>query len=395
MSPLGAWPVGRPVRELYNAGMTINDPILTERARRLHKDSLVFDGHADTLLDVLDAGHTIDKAPPKYHVDLERMERGGLDAEFFTAFVDPGFLPRARDRAAALVETLHAQAALFPDRLSVTTTAEAVEAARAAGRRAAVPAIEGGHAIEDSLDALRQFQARGIRLMTLTWNNSNNWADGCLPGPDDPRHGGLTDFGRRVISEMERLGVIVDISHASPETFRDVERIATKPFVASHSCAAALNPHFRNLADEQLRVLARHGGLVGVCFASAFLVDELGSWRLIKETAEYAALPEKSDHIYPDYMPAAEADLYRRRVPLATLEDVFRHVDHLVSVMGADHVALGTDFDGIKRLPVGIQDAADLPKVTEGLVARGYDDAAIRGILGGNWLRVLREVAGS
>lgn len=364
-------------------------------ARRRHHDALVFDGHADTLLGVVDDGLAIDRTPTTVHIDLERMAGGGLDAEFFTAFVDPKYLGRARERATRLIEALHEQAARFPDRLAVAGSAAQVREIVAGGRRAAIPAIEGGHAIEDSLENLREFHRRGIRLMTLTWNNSNNWAEGCFPGPNDPQPGGLTDFGRRVIGEMERLGIIVDISHSSAATVRDLARIASKPFVASHSCAAALVGHARNLYDDQLDLLARHDGLVGICFASAFLIDEIGIWRGLMETPEYQGLPEKSGAFYPPLMPAAEAAFYEARVPLASLDDLFRHIDYIVQRIGWRHVGLGTDFDGISRLPVGVAGAQDLPKVTEGLVARGYSDEAITGILGGNWLRVMEAVVGS
>lgn len=380
---------------LYNAGaMTLDSP--AAHAARLHAEALVFDGHADTLLDILDRGLSFAAMTPEHHIDLPRLAAGGLNAEFFTAFVEPTFIPGARARATALIDTLHAQAARFPDRLAVALTADQVEEAVRSGRCAAIPAIEGGHAIEDSLENLAAFHARGVRLMTLTWNNSNGWADGCLPDAGDPRHGGLNDLGRRVIGEMERLGVIVDISHAAPETFWHVEAIATKPFVASHSCAAALNPHFRNLTDEQLRAVARHGGVVGVCFASPFLVDELGAWEIVQAGPEYARIPpdQRSNHPSIFHMTDAEAALYFRTVPLATLDDLLDHIDHMVRVMGVAHVGLGTDFDGVRRLPVGLEDAAHLPALTAGLVARGYADADIRAILGGNWLRVMRAVCG-
>lgn len=374
--------------------MSNDSPAAT--AARLHADALVLDGHADTLLDILDQGLSFEAMTPEHHIDLARMAAGGLDAEFFTAFVEPTFIPGAAARASALIDALHEQVARFPDRLGLALTADQVEEVVRSGRRAAIPAIEGGHAIEDSLEKLAAFHARGVRLMTLTWNNSNGWADGCLPGPREPRHGGLNDFGRSVIATMERLGVIVDISHAAPETFWDVANVATKPFVASHSCAQALTPHFRNLSDEQLRAVARHGGLVGVCFASPFLVDELGAWDRIKEGPEYAALrPEqRTGHIYPPLMSPEEGELYFRRVPLATLDDVLNHIDHMVKVMGAAHVGLGTDFDGVKRLPVGLDDASCLPKLTAGLVGRGYSEDDIRAMLGGNWLRVMRAVCG-
>jgi membrane dipeptidase len=371
--------------------MTSLDP------RRLHDDALVFDGHADTLLGIVDRGHGFDAAPaPAFHIDLPRMAAGGLDAEFFTAFVDPAFLSAPRARALALIEALHAQVARFGDRLALARNAAEVRAAVASGRHAAVAAIEGGHAIEDSLEHLRDFHARGVRLMTLTWNNSNHWADGCWPGPNDPKNGGLTDFGRKVIGEMERLGVIVDVSHAAPSTFRDVAAIATKPFVASHSGSAAVTPHFRNLEPTQLDAIARSGGLVGVCAVSAFLTDELGDWKRVMASAEYAALPDdqKSWQPFPSHGHAAEEALYDMRVRKATLDDFFAHLDDLVARIGWEHVGLGTDFDGTRRLPVGLEDCAALPKITEGLVARGYSEEAIRGILGGNWLRVLEAVTG-
>lgn len=356
----------------------------------LPPDTLVFDGHADTLQGIVDDGHHIDSsAASGSHIDLDRMAEGGLHAEIFTAFVDPTLIPGARDRAHRLIDALHEEVRRFPDRLQVTTSADAVREAVAAGRVAAIPAIEGGHAIEDSLDNLREFHQKGIRLMTLTWNNSNNWADGCWPGADDPRHGGLTEFGKQVIGEMERLNILVDVSHASPETFRDVAAIATKPFVASHSGADAITPHFRNLKDEQMEIIARSGGLVGVPFVSGFLIDEFGAWKRVMESAEYAALTRPCGYPFPYHAEEDEEALYEASIPQATLDHFFQHLDYLVARIGWQHVALGTDFDGTKRMPIEIVDVADMGKVTRGLVARGYSDEAVRGILGENWLRVL------
>lgn len=373
------------------------EPAGRRDADALHAETLVVDGHADTLLDILDGDASFERMPPEHHIDFTRARAGGLDAEFFTAFVDPTeHGTRSNRRAADLLRTLHEQVARFPDRMGVVGSVEELLEVASGGRLAAIPAIEGGHALEDSLDALAWFHARGVRLMTLTWNNSNNWADGCLPGRDDPRHGGLTDFGRRVIGEMERLGVIVDVSHAAPETFEDVARIATKPFVASHSCAHALTPHVRNLTDAQLRTIAGHGGVVGVCFASQFLFDEAAVWRELKAGPEYAAIPpeRRTEETNPALMSGDEQALYLRRVPRATLDHVVAHVDHMVSVMGVAHVALGSDFDGVHRLPVGLDDAAALPAVTRALAARGYSAADLAAILGGNWLRVIGAVCG-
>jgi membrane dipeptidase len=356
----------------------------------LPPDTIVVDGHADTLLGIVDKGHHIDRAPADgFHIDLPRMAKGGLHAEIFTAFVDPEFIPGARDRAHRLIDALHHESRRFPDRLAVTTSADAIREAVAAGRVAAIPAIEGGHAIEDSLDNLRDFAKKGIRLMTLTWNNSNGWADGCWPDPDDVRHGGLTDFGKRVIGEMEKLGVLVDVSHASPETFRDVAAVATKPFVASHSGAASVTPHFRNLTDDQLDVIAASGGLVGVPFVSAFLTDELATWKAVQASEAYAKLTRPTYYPFPHHAEPDEEALYEASVPQATMDDFFRHLDYMVNRIGWQHVALGTDFDGTRRLPVGVNDVADLGLVAAGLRARGMAEEAVRGVLGGNWLRVL------
>jgi len=356
----------------------------------LPPDAIVVDGHADTLLGIVDKGHRIDKAPDDgFHIDLPRMAKGGLHAEIFTAFVDPEFIPGARERAHRLIDALHTQAHDFPDRLSLTTTADAVREAVARGKVAAIPAIEGGHAIEDSLDNLREFAGKGIRLMTLTWNNSNGWADGCWPHKGDISHGGLTDFGKRVIGEMEKLNVLVDVSHASPETFRDVAAVATRPFVASHSGAASVTPHFRNLTDDQLDVIARVGGIVGVPFVSAFLTDELGEWNRIMESERYKSLTRPTYYPFPHHAEPDEEDLYEEVIPYATLDDFFRHLDYMVNRIGWQHVALGTDFDGTRRMPSGIRDVADMPKVTGALRARGLSEEAVRGILGENWLRLL------
>ncbi|HEX7878131.1 MAG TPA: dipeptidase, partial [Candidatus Eisenbacteria bacterium] len=348
----------------------------------LPPDTIVVDGHADTLLGIVDKGHHIDSAPSDgFHIDLPRMAKGGLHAEIFTAFVDPQFIPGARERAHRLIDALHVEARTFPERMAITTSADAVREAVANGRVAAIPAIEGGHAIEDSLDNLREFARKGIRLMTLTWNNSNGWADGCWPHEGDVRHGGLTDFGRRVIGEMEKLNVLVDVSHASPETFRDVAAVATRPFVASHSGAASVTPHFRNLTDDQLDVIARVGGIVGVPFVSAFLVDELAVWKEIQASEAYAKLTRPTYYPFPYHAEEDEEELYEASVPQATLDDFFRHLDCIVKRIGWQHVALGTDFDGTRRMPSEIADVADLPKVTAALRSRGLSEEAVRGIL--------------
>ena len=220
-----------------------------------------------------------------------------------------------------------------------------IAAARASGRLAAVLAIEGGHAIENDLDTLAEFAHRGVRTMTLTWNNGNEWADGC---GEPPNHGGLNARGREVVAAMEDLRMIVDISHVAPQTFDDVVAVAPGPLLASHSCAHGLRAHVRNLTDDQLRTIAASGGVACVNFYPTFLVSD----------------------------------------GPATLEHLLDHFDRFLAVAGADHVGLGTDFDGIPTGPDGIEDVADLPRVTAGLLQRGHDAATVEKVLGANLLRL-------
>ncbi len=265
----------------------------------------------------------------------------------------------------------------------------------AGGGFAAMLSIEGGHAIEDSLDTLRHFHARGVRAMTLTWNNTNGWADGC--GPMDPalaQHGGLTDFGRTVVATMEEIGMAVDISHVAPATYADVLACAAKPPFASHSSTKAFNDHRRNLDDAQLEALADAGGTVGICFASGFLVDESKAWARAKGTPEYAAVEEKTD--FPDFAGISDEEyaVYNRLVPYATWEDAVNHVDHALRVMGTGAVALGTDYDGARRFPLGLEHVGRLPVLTAGLLERGWKEDELRGMLGANLLRYFKEVLG-
>jgi len=317
-----------------------------DAAARVHRDALVFDAHADTLTEMCDRGYDLDRGPERSHVDLARCSGGVLDAQVLTCFVSPKCLPDgAAERVRRLLDTMDRQLRLFPDRVALCTGTGDVSRARAGGRLAAVLAIEGGHAIENDLDVLAEFHERGVRTMTLTWNNSNEWADGC--GAHRP-HGGLTDRGREVVAAMEELGWIVDVSHVAPTTFDDVIDVARAPVIASHSCARALRDHPRNLSDEQLRAVAATGGVACVNFYPGFLV--------------------------------AEGE--------ATLDDLLDHLDRFVEVAGGDHVGLGSDFDGIPTTPVGVEDVAALPRVTEGMLRRGHAPETVRKILGGNLLRV-------
>jgi membrane dipeptidase len=352
------------------------------------------DAHVDTLSEMLTGEYDLQTAPPEAHLSWEKIASGGLRAQLFACFAPLRTLP---DRCAAHVDRLigrfEEEASRYPDRFVPCRSAAELENAVRAGRFAGMLSIEGGHAIEDSLDTLRHFHGRGVRAMTLTWNNTNGWADGCGPMDGSLRqHGGLTEFGREVVATMEEIGMAVDVSHAAPATVRDVLETAAKSPFASHSSCRALNDHRRNLTDEQMRSLAEAGGVMGLCFCSGFLIDESREWQRVKRTPAYAAIAERTDN--PDFAGISEEEyaLYNRTVSRARLEDAVRHADHALRVMGTEGVVLGSDFDGTRRLPVGLEHVGRLPSLTAGLLDRGWRPRELRGMLGANLLEYLRRV---
>jgi len=357
-------------------------------ARSLHFDAIVVDGHADTISRVLDGGEDLSRRGEQGHIDLPAMFDGGLDAQFFAAFVHPKYQEgnRSVQRVLDMLDTLKRLCAGNPDRIQAARGAADVERLNARGIKSCILCIEGGHAIADDLHVLRMFHELGVRYLTLTWNNSNSWADGC---GEEPRHGGLTSFGREVVREMNRIGMIVDVSHVHEKTFWAAIETVARPVMASHSCARALCDHRRNLRDEQLRAVAKNGGVVGVNFYPAF----------VSETYRRAAAPIHARET-EDLKRAkgdAEIDAIRKRadaeelaLPPPSIDDVVAHIEHISEVAGVDHVGLGADFDGVPTLPKGLEGCARLPALTARLVERGFDEAEIRKILGGNMLRVMR-----
>jgi membrane dipeptidase len=367
-----------------------------ERAQELHRRAFIMDAHVDTMSEMLDRGYDLAHAPEDAHLSWEKIQTGGLKGQLFAAFVSPSFLPdRAAARVLAVIDRFEAEVARFPKQLRACRSAADIDDATRNGQFAGMLSIEGGHAIEDSLDTLRLFHQRGVRAMTLTWNNTNNWADGC--GPMDKtlkQHGGLTDFGRTVVATMEDIGMAVDISHVAPTTYGDVLEIATKSAFASHSSCRAINDHRRNLTDPQMRALAEQGGVMGVCFASGFLVDESRAWAKAKATPEYARVTDRTD--YADFAGISdqEYEVYNRHVPYATLDDAAHHVDHALRVMGTGAVGLGTDFDGARRFPVGLEHVGKLPALTARLIDLGWKEEELEGMLGKNLLEYFRRVIG-
>jgi membrane dipeptidase len=367
----------------------------------LHASDLVIDTHADTPQRFADEGWNFTDPLGSGHLNLDSARRGNLAAEFFAIWPEPvAWKGRFAHRTLSLIDGVLEQVRRHPSELVLCLTPGDILAAREAGKFAVLMGVEGGHAIENSLALLRVYHALGVRYMTLTWANSNEWADssGDLDDPSVLHHDGLTDFGREVIAEMNRLGMMIDVSHVSDKTFADVLSATRVPVIASHSAARTLTNSPRNLTDDQLGALAASGGVCMVNFYSAF-IDENYRQAVLTIRAQRSAAHEALAAQYAERnepVPFAAANQIDRdfadrlqRPPLASLID---HFDHIIRVAGVEHVGIGSDFDGISSLPEGIDSAADLPKITEALTARGHSAAELGKILGGNLLRVLTEV---
>jgi membrane dipeptidase len=340
------------------------------------------------------------------HVDLPRLAEGGVDLQFFACWPSPGFLPRGEGdpdssayRVESMIDAFYSELEDNPESLGLARNAAEAAEIISQGKIAGVLAIEGGHAIENSLDVLRGFYDRGVRYMTLTWNNSTDWADAAAEAEDGREtHGGLTGFGREIVRTMNELGMIVDVSHVAESTFWDVMEVTEDPVIASHSCAHALCPHYRNLNDRQLEAMAANNGVVGINFYAGYLDSTYA--RIMEEVPKtYKAQFDSLAELYGgnrDLLWRARRQIYRRatRDVTVTLDTLCDHIDHVAHVAGIDHVALGSDFDGVSRLPDGLDDASHMPKITAVLVDRGYTRAEIEKILGGNVMRLFGEVCG-
>jgi len=366
----------------------------------LHHASLIIDTHADTPQRFLDEGWEFNGALGAGMLSLDAAKAGGLDAEFFAIWVEPKYAGQYADRAFALIDAVREQAHRHRERMRLCRTPKEILAARAEGKFAALIGIEGGHAIENSLDNLRAFYKLGARYMTLTWSNTNEWADssGDLDDATVQHHNGLTKFGKDVVREMNRLGMMVDVSHVSDKTFADVLETTTAPIIASHSSCRALTDAARNLTDDMLRAIAANNGVVMVNFYSGFLSEAWRAARYEQEPERKAAYAELNAHcIAENHLPLFHEELaidrhFAALIPPAPLDVLINHFDHVVKIAGIDHVGIGTDFDGISAMPEGLHSAADLPKITAALVARGYTAEQVQKLLGGNLMRVFTDV---
>jgi len=361
----------------------IREDSLWEEALRIHYNAIVLDGHIDTPMLMLDRGYNFLERHRASHVDLPRMIDGGLDGAFFSIYVAPpyGEGERAVQRARDMIAEVKRQVALS-DSLELATSANDVRRITRAGRKAVLMGIEGGHALAGSPEVLREMRDLGIRYVTLTHINSNSLADASQAAA---RWNGLSDRGAHMIREMNRLGVLVDLSHASDATFYDAIRVSQAPVMLSHSSVDHLSPNVRNVDDAMLRALAENGGIIMINFFDAVVNPHLTE-EFYEEV--YSRLPVPDLHNLWSVVYEVKREM---GLPGSTLDDVLDHIDHAVKVAGIDHVGLGSDFDGVFDLPAGLQDVTRLPWLTYGLLKRGYSEEEVYKLLGGNALRVMEE----
>jgi membrane dipeptidase len=377
---------------------------ISTKARQIHDSALIVDTHADTPQRFLDEGFDIGSTDPNDigHISLDKARRGNLAAEFFSIWVDPqtnqgNYAKHSFD----LIDSVYEQAAHHPDRMMMAFSTADIERAHREHKLAALMGIEGGHSIENDMHLLRDFYRLGVRYMTLSWSNTNEWADssGDIDDPKVQHHNGLTDFGKQVVLEMNRLGMMVDISHVADKTFWDAIATTKAPVIASHSSARALVNAPRNMTDEMLKAVAQNGGVVQVNFFNGF-DDENFRKALEAQSKDQAAAiqkfldDQKAQGKPVDYVQVDRIEReWMAKIPRPPLSSLIDHIDHIAKVAGVDHVGLGSDFDGVSgATPQGIDSAADLPKITQALLDRGYSAVDIHKILGGNLMRVFRDV---
>ncbi len=354
---------------------------------RVQKSVLLIDTHNDVTSDTV-TGFDIGKASTFGQTDIPRLRRGGVGAQFFAVYVDSKYVKgnHSAHRALEMIDTVrHDIIDRYPDTFALALTAADIERIHKQGKIAALLGVEGGHAIEDSLRLLRDYYLLGVRYMTLTHTNTNDWADssGDMDKPGVAHHNGLTPFGRDVVHEMNRLGMMVDISHVADKTFWDALDASSAPLIASHSSCRALSNVPRNMTDDMIRALARKGGVIQINFSCDFLSQKTAD-------AEQAILPKL--HAAESANDRALVAELGKGLPRATLSDVVAHIDHAVKIAGVGAVGLGSDFNGVSCTPAGLDDVSKFPNLTRALLDKGYTQSEIAQIYGGNTLRLMRAV---
>ncbi|HYP53250.1 MAG TPA: dipeptidase, partial [Pyrinomonadaceae bacterium] len=366
----------------------------------IHRRAILVDLHADTVQRMIDEGADISRRLADGHLDAVRAKAGGLDAQFFSIWVEPQYFggggPSAVERADRQIAAVRALADEHPEIWLLATTAADIRRAAAEGKLAALLGLEGAYAIDEKLENVERYYREGVRYMSVTWTHSTSWAGSS--GDKVGQSRGLNEFGRQVIREMNRLGIMVDVSHVSDKTFRDIVETSTKPVIATHSNARSIVPHPRNLTDEQIRALAATGGVVCVVFYPAFVEP---GWNEKKAAVDREIAPAvraagraaegsgSHKRLARDRVRLRE---FARRLPPVSAARVADHIDHIVRLVGVNHVGVGSDFDGIQAVPHDLSSVADLPNLTAELLRRGYTEEDVHKILGGNILRVMEQV---
>jgi membrane dipeptidase len=376
------------------------DPKLWDRALKIHKKAIVVDGHNDITSPLVDEDFDLrNSSAGKYHLggdpfhtDIARLKAGGITGEFFAIYVSGSTMATggAMRRAMDMIDATNREIERNPQTLVSCTTAAEIRRAKKQNKICVLMGIEGGYVIEDSLYALRNFYRLGVRYMTLTHNVATNWAD----AHRDEKHGGLTDFGKEVVREMNRLGMLVDISHVSVKTMNDALDVSTAPVIASHSSARALNDHTRNVPDDVLKRVAKNGGVIMINFYPSFLdarTNKEENERTAKLRDQVAALREQYKNDQRALDEAIQKLEDANPIYVTPYTRIVDHIDHIKSVAGIDHVGLGSDYDGVPFLPAGMEGAESTVLITYEMLRRGYTEAEIRKVLGENLLRALEK----
>lgn len=366
---------------------------IAERARKLHFSSIVLDTHDDTTQRFFTKDFDIGKRNPDGHIDIPRMREGGMNAIFFSIWIDGRIMgPAAVQKALDQIDALHENVRKHSKDLVFCRTAEEVRRAHAQGKIAALMGVEGGHMMGNDIRVLRIFGDLGVRYMTLTHFYNDEWADSSTAKPE---HNGLTDFGKEVVREMNRQGIMVDISHVSDKTFYDALEVSKAPLIASHSSCRALCNHVRDMSDDMIKALAAKGGVIQINYERSFIDQAYkgAADKAMGGVVESLSKIEKDCNNDQQCVDKKRKEIQKQledsgALPHVSWERIIDHIDHAVKLAGADHVGLGSDFDGAD-MPEGMEDCTKLPKITEALVRRGYTDDDIRKILGGNLLRVM------
>jgi len=369
--------------------------------RGIHDSAIIIDTHADTPGRFVDEHFDLAQDAGSGYLDFNKIKAGNLGAEFFSIWVEPnGNKGHEAKRALDMIDSVWEQARRHPDRMMMAFSTDDILTAHREHKLAALMGVEGGHAIEGDIRILRDYYRLGVRYMTLTWSNTNDIGDssGDISDPNVQHHGGLTDFGRQVVAEMNRMGMIVDISHVADSTFYQALELSRAPVIASHSSSRALTNAPRNMTDDMLRALAAKNGVAQANFYCAFVsqkyLDTANKLRAAHDP-DYLKVQELFTKPQTPEVAKELAEAKARlapKLPRPPLSDLIDHIDHMAKVAGVDHVGLGSDFDGIDCSPQGLDSAADLPKITQALYERGYSASDLDKILGGNLLRVFAEV---